>query len=150
MPDRGPNKRPRVREAIPAGKRPVVTQATSEDDSLRVSWRFGDADRNGHWAWSRETMSPEDARDVLEFIHEMDKLTWAAASVGHRARAKRIDVSGICADAQRRLLDISRDDVEWLWEWHITGPKRIWGWRTGHVCHILWWDPEHTVWPTTR
>ena len=25
---------------------------------------------------------------------------------------------------------------------------RIWGARRGDVFHVLWWDPEHEVWPS--
>lgn len=143
-------KRPVVREAIPKGKHARVAQRTDEDDSLRVSWRFGDADRNGRWAWHPEAIAPEQASDILHFLAEMDKLTWAVAMEGWRPRRKRVEAGGICKEAQERLIALQKEELDELEEWRLSGPERIWGIRDGHVCHVLWWDPEHTVWPSDK
>lgn len=141
-----PAKRPKVLQSFPTGKRAVVAQLPREDNDLRVSWRFGDADRNGRWRWSAVTEG--EAPAILTFLSEMDKLTWAEAQQGWRPRAKRVETSGICADAQARLVDLTKDDLDHLDEWRLSGPERIWGIRAGHVCHVLWWDPDHSVWPS--
>jgi hypothetical protein len=26
----------------------------------------------------------------------------------------------------------------------------VWGFRRGNVIHVLWWDPDHTVFPGNR
>lgn len=145
-----PDKRPKLRESIPRGKHAVVSQAPRDDDDLRVSWRFGDADRNGTWAWSAENISEREAHEILAFAAEMDKLTWAVCSQGWRPHRKRIDAADVCHEAQERLRAIRRDDVDHLEEFHMSGPERIWGIRAGHVFHVLWWDPGHTVYPSDR
>ncbi len=141
-------KRVRVREPIPTGKRAVVTQTPREDDSVRISWRLGDADLNGQWRWTQENIGADRAMEVLAFMAEMDKLSWAAAQQGWRPRAKRVDTVGICAEAQDRLVQLAKDDLDHLEEWRMGGAQRIWGFRIGHICHVLWWDPDHSVWPS--
>lgn len=143
-------KRPKIGQEFPTGKRAVVGRDIRDDDNLRVSWRFGDADRNGTWAWSAENISEREAHEILVFVAEMDKLTWAACSQGWRPHRKRIDTTGICDEAQERLRAIHKDDLDHLEEFHMSGPERIWGIRVGHVFHVLWWDARHTVYPSDR
>jgi hypothetical protein len=40
------------------------------------------------------------------------------------------------------------DEVEYLHEYHMSGPERIWGIREGNICLVLWCAPDHSVWPT--
>jgi hypothetical protein len=143
-----PRKQPRVGIEFPRGKRAVIAQPAQEDDSQRVSWRFGDGDRGGTWPWEPSGFAAEVALELLTFLAEMDKMTWAECSQSWKPRRKRVEASGISAEAQDRLRSIHKDDTEFLEEFRVSGPGRIWAIRVGHVCHVLWWDPEHTVWPT--
>ncbi len=60
---------------------------------------------------------------------------------------KRVPAKSICPKAQARLGEIQADDLDELWELRLTGKKRVWGTRTGHIFQVLWWDPHHTVCP---
>jgi hypothetical protein len=51
---------------------------------------------------------------------------------------------------RHRLTALQLDDVEDLWEFHLGGETRVWGIRRGAVCYLLWWDPGHEVWPSTK
>lgn len=77
-------------------------------------------------------------------LAEVEKFTWASAA----PRVKSVPASGICKDARDRLGDIERDDIDDLVEIRLGNKPRVWGVRRGHVFHVLWWDPDHTVWPT--
>jgi hypothetical protein len=138
-------KHARIDRAYPTDKNARYVESTREEDDRRVSWRFGDADLSGLWSWTAGHIGA-DAFEVMAFLAEMDKLTWAEAQQGWRPKAKRVEAAGICAEAQDCLRRLGLE-VEYLHEWHLTGLKRIWGTREGHVCHVLWWDPAHTVWP---
>lgn len=137
--------------AVSTGRNPVVKQSTQEDNSKHVSWRFGGADLNGRWRWTADNIG-DAAHEVMAFLAEMDKKTWADAHYGHRPRCKRVSTAGICSDAQERLRRMHKTELEHLYEWHMDGLTRIWGWReegTG-ICHVLWWDPLHEIWESDR
>lgn len=136
-----PSKRPKFGAEIRPGKRAVVP-ASSDDGRARISWRLGDADRDGPYAWTDKV--DEMAARVLGFLGEKDKLTWAASG------AKAIPIPQICKAAQDRLVVIQRDDEDQLWEFRLGGTQRIWGVRHGHICHVLWWDPKHQVCPSGK
>jgi hypothetical protein len=48
-----------------------------------------------------------------------------------------------------RLEVLQRDASGGLYEFHIDGLRRFWGIRRGHVCYLIWWDPNHKIWPST-
>ena len=59
-------------------------------------------------------------------------------------------VDKICKEAQRRLEQIHLDDYETLYQLQIEGIERLWGIRDENVLNILWWDPEHKVYPVEK
>ena len=58
-----------------------------------------------------------------------------------------VETRHVCKEAKRRLenREIETDELISL---RMGTKKRLWGIREGSVFHILWWDPEHQVWPT--
>jgi len=55
--------------------------------------------------------------------------------------------------AQRRLDDLGIDDTGTLYQLKIPGgqgKQRLWGIRQENVFQILWWDPNHTVYPLNK
>jgi hypothetical protein len=58
-----------------------------------------------------------------------------------------IPIEDLPRDALRRLQDLQLDDEDGLCELRIKGASRVWGFRRGNVIHVLWWDPDHTVFP---
>ncbi|MEV0356617.1 hypothetical protein AB0H71_11190 [Nocardia sp. NPDC050697] len=84
----------------------------------------------------------------------MSKLDWREVKAltthskgGSRPLHHSQSVSSICADAQRRLsdLEIVVDEVFRLWHGNL---PRLWGYLSGAVFNIVWWDRNHRIYPT--
>ena len=60
-----------------------------------------------------------------------------------------IEINRLCPAAQRRLAEISQDDIDDLISLRLGGRERIWGIRDGATLKLLWWDPDHQVCPAT-
>ncbi|MBX7259668.1 MAG: hypothetical protein K1Y02_25150 [Candidatus Hydrogenedentes bacterium] len=56
-------------------------------------------------------------------------------------------INEICKNAQKRLSEIRQDDIDELFSFRIMKKKRLWGILDRHVFKILWWDPDHQVYP---
>ncbi|WP_157103788.1 hypothetical protein [Nocardia harenae] len=56
-------------------------------------------------------------------------------------------MTSICTDAQRRLsdLEIVVDEVFRLRHGNL---PRLWGYLSGAVFTIVWWDRNHRIYPT--
>ncbi len=102
---------------------------------------------DGPWSWA--DISPTKLLEVHRLLAEMEKLTWDEAMAGWRGRISIYRLSD-CPnpDVLDRLVVIRRDDIEQIVQIHMSGQERIWGVRRGNACHLLWWDPDHEVWPS--
>ena len=58
-----------------------------------------------------------------------------------------MEVRLISPAAQKHLMQ-RNIETDTLISLRVTGKKRIWGVRDGSVLHLLWWDPQHEVYPT--
>jgi hypothetical protein len=137
-------KRPRTKVAIPTGKQPRLPAREVPDD--RPSWRFADCDNDGEWAWDWQAFL-----NHFDTLMAMEGTAWGQlGKTGTIGSAKHIPLANLCRDAQTRLERLGLDDADALWELRLGGKPRLWGRRLGHCLHFLWWDPEHTVCPSTK
>lgn len=82
----------------------------------------------------------------------MSLLTWREIS-HHRQDGGRKhhyqSVDSVIPKAQRRLTGLGlQDEVDHLYRFRVGSRERLWGFRKDGVFQILWWDPDHTVYPT--
>ena len=137
-------KRARIGQSIRADKRANIA-VTPPGDEERVSWRLGDADLGGPYQWSAITHA--DLARLVSVFREVDKKRWSQAMGDSTGEIKSIPRTSLCADAQRRLEAIHRDDESWFHEIRLGAKPRVWGTRSDSIFHVLWWDPEHQVCP---
>lgn len=142
----------RHKQAAYAAEPPVPKKArysrypTEQKSADLIAWRIGDVELAGPWPFS--VMSLEQAQAIHRFLSEMEKRTWEDACFGKPVRQVR--VRDAPEAVRKRLEETKRDDVDCLAELLMGGLPRIWGVRRGNACHLLWWDPEHKVWPSPK
>ena len=130
-------------------RRPVVAEAVGGGDGL-IHWRFGLVDHDGRWAWPNVGRGDYHS-EVLTKLALFEQKSWnEVQGTGSAGTGKDIPLESLCNDAQRRLIDLGLDDQDRIAELRLTGPQRVWAVRRGDLLHLLWWDPEHEVCPTTR
>ncbi|MGH3546371.1 MAG: hypothetical protein ACRDPW_10690 [Mycobacteriales bacterium] len=52
--------------------------------------------------------------------------------------------------AKERLEARKLDDQDTISCLRFSGERRLWGFRHDNVFHVLWWDPRHEVWPSSK
>lgn len=101
-------------------------------------------DTTGNWAWSACT--PADFVRVRDALCAFERMTWA------QIRAKKschfTSPDAICSDAMQRLVAMKLDDTDTLMQLRLGAKIRVFGMMEGSTFNLLWWDPEHSVWPT--
>lgn len=137
------NKRPVAKAKPQARKRPVA--GTHIGDRKTVVWALGYVDMKGEWGWS--SCDGSSVETILRFLK---KLEGCVHSEVFGPRHKFIKIESLCPRAQKRLQEIELDDLDGLWELHMSGKVRIWGHRVEHVFYPVWWDPDHTVCPSRK
>ena len=133
-----------VEESPASGKKPV---AEPEDFNKRTPvWRFSIMDFDGPFGC--HTLNADKVRTVHKRLSSFESMTWN--EIGRSNDSHFISVKSIGKDAQNRLAEIEQDDAEQLYSLRITGKERVWGIRDRHIFKLLWWDPEHEVYPVEK
>jgi hypothetical protein len=133
-------------------------QVPASSQQQKPHFCFQHADRATQEAWKFRP-SGEHAPGLVDFICEMARLTWAeieAQRLGsganrhkrHHSQEVRSLVSAAQADVTKRKLSEKFDDS--MFRFRLNGEQRLWGFRRQHVFHVVWWDPEHKVYPTEK
>lgn len=147
--------------AIMEGAHPekVVQEAPPPIGKRPLEWSRDEADTDGHWSWGPRSCLNEDWDALLHpFLLEYSKKTWfqiGAEKTKGRGGArvqKHIDysVNSICKEARDRLIELEKDDVDRIFRFRLSGKKRFYGINREHVFMVLWWDPEHNIYPTAN
>jgi hypothetical protein len=126
---------------------PAALLPGADNSSDRVSWRFTHVDHDGRWGFDR--IPSEVLCEVLKKLAHCESMTINELR-GTRRFFKEYDLpSGLCKDALDRLVAMGRDDQTKIHRLQFTGTQRLYGFLEGIIFHVVWWDPDHEVYPTS-
>jgi hypothetical protein len=125
----------------------VVGIPDLDDDRLPVfSFVHADRDYAGAWSWP----TADEAEEILHFLCEMSQRTWSEIMGRHGGKTIHHEqgIDTVCPEAQARITALGHDlRFESLFRFGLGHKKRLWGFTTGGVFHVLWWDRDHQVYP---
>lgn len=125
-------------------KVPRHDSALPEHDARRVAfefWMFDECD------WRRDGSAGHISfPEVVAHLKSYESRTWKDVKEDRR-RDHSIPVTDLPPTIQRRLIDRKMDDIDELWRFRFGSRQRLWGIRVEHVLRVLWWDPDHMVYP---
>lgn len=117
-------------------------------DDNRPVWRFGLVDWDGPFGWSR--LDPAAVRDVHQKLTSYEGQRWGEIKGSRNNHCGSMEIDKLSPEARARLEEIRLDDTAHLFKLNCGGPARIWGIADRNMLQILWWDPEHKVYPTEK
>lgn len=108
-------------------------------------WQVGIIDVDGPFGWN--TITNAELQEVRTRLAAFESMTWheIIGQDNHEVETYKLSKA-----AKDRLLEIKQDDTEQLFSLRISGPKRIWGILDRNALKVLWWDPEHKVYPVPK
>ena len=114
------------------------------------SFALIDRDYDGGWGW--HLLTDSESRRILDFLLEVAALTWTEVrnqtASGHR-RHHYHDVESLCDDARARIESKKLDDIsDRMFRFRLDGTNRLWGFEMWGIFYVVWWDPNHQVYPT--
>lgn len=116
-------------------------------------WAFRRIDaEHQRWGLDKNTqMLP----DVLKYLKGLESQTWRSILTDTSGRADNtrnhaIGIDRLCKDAQKRAEEIKLDEFDELVSIAISGTGRVWGVLLDGVYYIVWFDPQHEVYPVTK
>ena len=127
-----------------SAKIPRIDPGITSPMDLNPVWHIGTLDIEGPWGWN--TITERIFFDeILPKIRDFESMFWKDI---FRRNNHEVEVSQISISAQKRLVHLNLEDTENLVSLRLTGKQRIWGIRVANILRILWWDPDHEVYPT--
>jgi hypothetical protein len=90
---------------------------------------------------------------VLDKLKQYEKLTWKEIDTRYDLRKLHhyipLEHPKLNKEVALRIAAM-QVDAERVFSFHITSTRRLWGVREGPVFRVLWWDPDHTVYPVPQ
>ncbi|MGL5092456.1 MAG: hypothetical protein ACRC8B_16250 [Aeromonas sobria] len=152
----GPRLAPHLeRAAATAEKAPKAIKDGSRFSS-RVTWCDTRADLKDSWSWGE--LRAWEKHEWDEIIHppfkDFAKLTWKeidshSSDTGHKKHHDH-GVGDLIEEAQQRWRDLDLEQFETVFRFRLGNTERVWGFIVQAHFHIVWWDREHSIYPTER
>lgn len=143
----------------PKKTKQTVQQAKKESKQLPVStngkphFRYDYIDKNGKFAFDVER-SEFDTHEFMSKMINYSRMTWdeiKRQTHGKRGKSKHhyLDPKGLSKEAKDRLEVMELADyVDDLYSFAFAGMLRIVGIKIEDNFYVLWYDPEHRVYPS--
>jgi|APSaa5957512622_1039677.scaffolds.fasta_scaffold111010_2 hypothetical protein len=136
-------KKPRATTKPTVDKIPRAIITTTDNDC--PDFRTAQMDNNELCNWNNLPFL--NLQDLLQKLFESQRLTWQEL---RKKGSHPIDITALIADAQKRLCEIKKDDLDQLYSLRLTGKNRVWGIKEGNILWLLWWDPSHSICPSLK
>jgi hypothetical protein len=144
--------RPRIAKRVPpvppvsTARQPRVLPRTYTDEQRRLSWRFGMADLDGPWGW--RDVDAATMQEIIGKLRDFESMTVSQLFHQGDEPGKQYALSQLPAKPIKRLRELDLDDADNIYRLRLGGKKRLYGFLFDDVFHLLWWDPDHGVFPS--
>ncbi|MCK4593344.1 hypothetical protein KAU45_02495 [bacterium] len=138
-------KKPKLEHDLQFKKQPSSEYKPLSSYDLNPTWSLKYLQIDNQWCWSG--IQRDKLLEVVVKAKEFEKSKWKELlTKGYPA--KFIPVRAIRKEAQEILLDELRIQQETIVRFQISGKERIWGLLIEGVFHVIFWDPEHEIYPS--
>ena len=140
-----------------ADDKSVPSEATqSAWREMPVRWTVAELDIPPGESLCRWSLEAKETKELLTFLESISRKTWKeclAETVmsGRKKRPRNHDqhVSTLSVDAQKRIQALPSAE-ERVFRFRLSGETRLWGFRSGDLFRVLWYDPDHAVCPVEK
>ncbi|MEZ0073582.1 hypothetical protein [Planotetraspora sp. GP83] len=146
----GSNKKKVSAPKAAKGAKPFVASRSllprAETSDSRIAWRFCHVDHAGPWGFGDLTFA-----QIMDKLQAFESMTCREIFDNGEEPGKHYDVANLPNRvAIDRLEELTLGDMTKISRLRLGGKIRLYGFLEGNVFHLVWWDPEHQVWPSTR
>lgn len=133
-------KQVRQRE-IPKGKNIAQGGNPEQYYSENPAWSFASSDQE-MWSFSQKHIGNTIWTEIIPRLRAFESQTWSEILVKDKKQNHSIIVNDLNKSAQDRLAS-KYIEAESLMSLRLTGNHRLYGYMTGRVLNVLWYDDNH-------
>ncbi|MFD0405567.1 hypothetical protein [Kitasatospora sp. NPDC127116] len=121
----------------------------SGNSADRICWRFTHVDHDGPWGLAK--LSPAEMEYLLKKLADVEKQTVREIFNQSADLGKHYETHDLPSKAaQERLVELQLSDMTRISRLRFKGKERLFGFLVDNVFHVVWWDPEHEIWPSQK
>lgn len=126
---------------IPQGK--LIAQGGNPEQyyTENPAWGFASSDQD-MWPLTQENVGDLIWEEILPRLKALETQTWSEILVRDKKQNHSIEVTDLNKIAQDRLVE-KYIEAESLISLRVNGNHRLYGYMTGRVFNILWYDNNH-------
>lgn len=109
--------------------------------SENPAWTFANADQN-MWAFSQDHIEELIWTEILPRLKNLETQTWSEILIKNKKQNHSLNLDDLNKKAQERLA-AKYIEAESLISLRVTGNHRLYGYMTGRVFNVLWYDDTH-------
>lgn len=109
--------------------------------SQNPAWTFANSD-DQMWAFSQEHIGEVIWTEILPRLKDLETQTWSEIFITGKKQNHSIDLEDLNKASRDRLAE-KYIEAESLMSLRVTGNHRLYGYMTGRVFNILWYDDDH-------
>ncbi len=125
----------------PNGKHIVQGGDPEKYYSENPAWTFANSDQK-MWAFSEEHVGDKIWSEILPRLKSLETQTWNEILVRDKKQNHSVVLEDLNKAAQDRLAE-RYIEAESLISLRVTGNHRLYGYMTGRVFNVLWYDDDH-------
>ena len=134
--------------------RHTTQQVASSTDNLNPIWVFDKIDRNGKFAFDVNRQD-FDHKEILAKMIDYESMTWSEIKQQTHDHGKSkhhlLSGDGLSDEAKDRLRSLNLEESsDTLFSFALQNLLRVIGIRDKNLFHVLWYDPKHEVYPSSK
>ncbi|WP_156955801.1 hypothetical protein [Solidesulfovibrio alcoholivorans] len=136
-----------AQKEIPRKLKQETGRSENPDDSLNkpIGWNFRLMDQSGPWPCTFRKLTKH-RQQLISYENQQYNQIFK-----RRGHSHTMPGDMLCKAAQKRLETIGLDKTVLLHQLDVgDAPGRLWGLVEHNIFHLLWLDPNHTVYPMKR
>lgn len=126
---------------FPGNRSIVQGGAPNQYYSENPAWTFANSDQN-MWAFAEEHIGEAIWTEIMPRLKALETQTWSEILVRDKKQNHSLDLNDLNKIAQNRLA-ARYIEAESLISLRVTGNHRLYGYMTGRVFNVVWYDDEH-------
>lgn len=142
------NKQPTFKEVVSTNKQPKIGSDPQDYYQKNPAWRISKMEFVDPFGW--HILDVNKVLDIQKKLIGFESMTWREILVDSRKQNHTVSVESLCKQARDRLTEIDLDDLDELTSLRLSGAERVWGILDQGIMNLLWWDPDHQVYPVEK
>lgn len=126
---------------IPKGKSIAQGGDPEQYYSQNPAWTFANSDQE-MWGFTQERIGQLIWTEILPRLKSLETQSWGEILVKNKKQNHSLNLDDLNKIAQERLAT-RYIEAESLISLRVTGNHRLYGYMTGRVFNVLWYDDDH-------